>query len=87
MYFETFYVLIEKIVYWLLMLNKLKFLISTKTTVMGISWTSRNLAYGKVRTMDKSFVSNLKPTLNTTSGDMSSIIANFIWAYIKNDKA
>ena len=53
MYFETFYVLIEKIVYWLLMLNKLKFLISTKMTLMRIS--SRDPAYGKVSTMDNSF--------------------------------
>ena len=55
MYFETFYVHIEKIVDWLLMLNKLKFLISTKMTSMGISKTSRDPAYCKVRTMDNSF--------------------------------
>ena len=55
MYFETFYVLIEKIVYWLMMLNKLKFLIRTKLTLMGISKTSCDPAYSKVRTMDNSF--------------------------------
>ena len=50
MYFETFYVLIEKIVYWLLMRNKLKFWISPKFTLMRISENPRNPAYGKVRT-------------------------------------
>ena len=58
MYFETFYVLIKKIVYWLLMLNKLKFLISTKFTLMRISENQNNPTYGKVRTMDKSFKSS-----------------------------
>ena len=35
--------------------NKLKFLITTKLTLMGISQTSCDPAYGKVRTMDNSF--------------------------------
>ena len=55
MYFETFYVLIKKKVYWLLMLNKLKFLISTGLTFKTISNTSRNPPYHKVRTLDSSF--------------------------------
>ena len=33
MYFKTIYVLIEKLFYWLLRLNRLKFLISTEMTL------------------------------------------------------
>lgn len=55
MYFKTFYLYDEKIFLWLLMLNKLKFLISTGLTFKTISNTSRNPPYHKVRTLDSSF--------------------------------
>ena len=74
MYFETFYVLIEKIVYWLLMLNKLKFLITTKMTSMEISLTSCDPAYSKVRTMDKSFL-RISQHQNVVPVDVQSILA------------
>jgi hypothetical protein len=54
MYFETLYVLIEQIVYWLSMLNKL--FISTLMTLMRISENPRNPIFGKVRTMENSFI-------------------------------
>ena len=76
MYFETFHVLIEKIVYWLLMLNKLKVLIQTLLTLMRISENPRNPTYGKVRTMDNSF--ETKSFAHADGGPRSHVCARAI---------